>query len=238
MAEGRPDGRGDDRRVKIVACLAWYDERVDWLAELVASLAASAVGHVVAVDGAYALYPQARAASNHEQADTIAATARALGVGCTVHVPSAPWWGNEVAKRNALFALAHAVAEPGDWLWVIDADEVIRDASQVEQTLEASEHDAGEVLLVERQPDGQAGYSPCRKLFRAQEGGIRVLANHHTYVTVDGRVLRGDGDQVTCEQLHGVRVEHRPSGRHAPRREAKHVYYDVRTSLGVEHAAA
>jgi hypothetical protein len=223
--------------VRIVALLAWYEERTDWLAEVVASLAGATVDHLIAVDGAYRLFPQARGASSSPQADTINAVARGLGLGCTVHVPDGPWAGNEVAKRDAMFRLAHAVADPGDWLWVIDADEVIRDATGVREHLEASPLDVAEVLLCERMSDGGPAYSPSRKLFRAQEGGIHVLCNHHTYTTADGRVLRGDGLQVPAEQLHDVRVEHRPAGRFTARLEAKRVYYSIRDSLEVEHVA-
>jgi hypothetical protein len=133
--------------------LSWFDERTDWLAELVASLAAVGVDHLVAVDGAYGLYPGARGSSGSEQASVVLGAAHGAGIGVTVHVPAFPWPGNEVEKRTVLFALGHLVAQPyDDWLVVADADEVW-ESGDLRADLADCAADVAEVMLVERNPE-------------------------------------------------------------------------------------
>lgn len=217
--------------MRLIACLSWYDEQPAHLAELVASMSRAGVDHVVAVDGAYALFPGARGGSPSEQADAIAHTARGAGIGVTVHVPVAPWAGNEVAKRSWLFELAHLLAEPGeDWLWVLDADEVIDTADGLRAQLERCQADVAEVLLV----DGDA-VSPLRMLFRAQPGGIRVTGTHSTYIDGRGRRLWAPtGPVADAEQLFDVRVRHRQHARSSQREIARRRYITVRDDVGAE----
>ena len=92
--------------MKLIAILCWYDERPSWLAGVTASLARLQVAHLVAVDGAYGLYPKGHGCSGTEQQQTIVETCRAAGIGTTVHTPPEPWFGNEVEKRNLAFQLA------------------------------------------------------------------------------------------------------------------------------------
>ena len=111
---------------KLAALLCWYDEQPAMLAELVASVA-RCCDHIVAVDGAYRLYPNAKPRSAPDQAEAIQRTANGAGIGCTLHVPGEPWEGNEVEKRTKLFQLGcHTGA---DWFLSIDGDEVITDVS-------------------------------------------------------------------------------------------------------------
>jgi len=70
--------------VKLVALLTWYDEPSWCLTELVASLAAAGIDHLVAVDGAYMLYPLARPQSPGEQAQAILAAAQGASVGVSL----------------------------------------------------------------------------------------------------------------------------------------------------------
>jgi hypothetical protein len=217
--------------MRLIACLSWYDEQPAQLAELVASMARAGVDHVVAVDGAYALFPCARGGSPSEQADAITHTARGAGLGVTVHVPAGPWAGNEVAKRSWLFELAHLLAEPGeDWLWVLDADEVIDTADGLREQLERCETDVAEVLLVD-----ETGVSALRMLFRAQQGGIRVTGTHSTYIDRRGRRLWAPtGSMAEAEQLFDVRVRHRPHTRRRERDLARRRYITVRDDVGAE----
>jgi hypothetical protein len=217
--------------MRLIACLSWYDEQPAQLAELVASMARAGVDHVVAADGAYALFPGARGGSPSEQADAIAHTARGAGIGVTVHVPAGSWAGNEVAKRSWLFELAHLLAEPGeDWLWVLDADEVIDTADRLREQLERCETDVAEVLLVD-----EFGVTPLRMLFRAQAGGIRVTGTHSTYVDRRGRQLWAPtGATAEAEQLFDVRVRHRQHARTRQRDIARRRYIAVRDDVGAE----
>ncbi|WP_432169060.1 hypothetical protein [Streptomyces sp. 1222.5] len=221
--------------MRIIGLLSWYEEPASWLAECVAGMA-RLCDHVVAVDGAYALFPGAtrKPASGAEQADTIARTAAGAGIGCTIHVPRTPWWGGEVEKRSFMFDLAMTLAEPGvDWLVRIDADEVVTAAPpDARELLAATEHDVAEVTMWERNADdGQDSQFPIRVGFRALPG-LRIQQAHYV-VTVPGegggtRVLVGNETvhrQELALPLWDVRLEHRTRQRPPMRRAAKHEYY-------------
>lgn len=228
--------------MRLIACLSWYDENPAWLTELVAGLARAGVDHVVAIDGAYALYPQARGNSGSEQAQVVLASAVGCGMGVTVHLPPHPWVGNEIEKRTALFVLAHAVAEPGaDWLWVCDADEVITTAAGLRDQLEATDLDVASVLLCEGICQGEHEWStmPIRKLFRAHPQGIRVERHHARYVTGDDDVLWDASNPIVeaeALQAWDVKVRHRPGDREAYRTRKRLAYYQVRQNVQAEAA--
>lgn len=215
--------------------LSWYEEPASWLAECVASLA-GLCDHLVAVDGPYALFPGAirKPASGSEQADAIARTAAGAGIGCTVHVPREPWWGNEVGKRDFMLRLAMTAAEPGvDWLLRIDADEVVTQApADTRKALGDTELDVAEVTMWERGiADGQDSQFPLRAAFRALPG-IRIQQAHYV-VTVPSegggtRVLVGNDTVHRAEPavpLWDVRLEHRTGQRPAMRQAMKREYY-------------
>jgi hypothetical protein len=228
--------------VRVIGLLSWYEEPASWLAECVAS-AARLCDHLVAVDGPYAQFPGAlrKPASGSEQAEVIAHAAAGAGMGCTVHTPNSPWWGNEVGKRDWMFRAGSLVAEPGDWFLRIDADEVLTQVPADTRTLlAATARDVAEVTMWER-GDGQDSSFPLRVLFRALPGiGIEQA---HYVVTAPGnggtRVLCGN-DTVhrvePAEALWDVRLEHRTRQRSAMRRAQKDDYY--RQLPGIEQVSA
>lgn len=217
----------------MIGLLSWYEEPAPWLAECVAGLA-QLCDHLIAVDGPYARFPGAlrKAASGSEQADTIARTAAGAGIGCTIHVPREPWWGDEVAKRDWMFRLAMTMAQPGvDWLLRVDADEVFTQVpADTKKALAETELDVAEVTMWER-GEGQDSQFPLRVLFRALPG-IRIQQAHYV-VTVPGqdgstRVLVGNDTVHRAEPalpLWDVRLEHRTQQRSAMRRAQKDQYY-------------
>ncbi|MFF9310085.1 hypothetical protein ACF1BS_04155 [Streptomyces sp. NPDC014748] len=220
--------------MRIIGLLSWYEEPAPWLAECVSALA-GLCDHVVAVDGPYALFPGAvrTPASGSEQADTIAHVAAGAGMGCTIHVPRQPWWGNEVAKRDFMVQLAMTMAEPGvDWLLRVDADEVFTQVpGDTRKALAGTDLDVAEVTMWERGGDQPDGQFPLRCLFRALPG-IRVQQAHYV-VTVPAagggtRVLVGNEtvhQAVPALPLWDVRLEHRTRHRPAARRALKERYY-------------
>src|SRR5262245_37066120 len=107
--------------MKVHAILSWFDESPSWLGTAVASLG-QFCDHILAVDGAYALYPQSKPRSHPQQAEVILHTAEAMGVACTLYQPQEVEWGNEVEKRNKARDSVGAYAEDGDWLCIFDAD--------------------------------------------------------------------------------------------------------------------
>lgn len=235
--------------MKLVGLLSFYDEPVEDLVACITALWSAGATEIVALDGAYGLYPDGRAASHPNQHAAIHLTCRELGVGCTLRVPAGVWEGNEVEKRNALFALAWTVAEPGDWYWVMDADQVVtRTPADFLERLERSEHDAAEIEVLDvvaqraNRGDWPARFA-VRNLFRAQP--ITVETNHCTYVAADGRYLWGGNGDVKAE--HGghelescldltadVVMEHRPDRRPRERQLAKLCYYRQRDEARIE----
>jgi hypothetical protein len=114
----------------VTAALIWYDEHPEDLAACIRGMA-SIADRVVAVDGAYARYPDARVTSPPEQVEAIADTAASVGLDCSVHIPDRLWAG-QVEKRSFLLAEA---AKGSDWIAIADADWIIhgdRDAARAE----------------------------------------------------------------------------------------------------------
>ena len=241
------------RTPKIWGLLSWYDESPSWLAEAVASFAPMLDG-LIAVDGAYALYPDARASSERVQAETIMATANALGLPATVHRPASPWEDGEVGKRDWMMRQANAHATSYvDWLWVFDADCILTEyPGDLRDRLAETAADAVEVSLWERHDYQQdapelaraislppSSASPMRMLFRCLDR-MQVIGAHYIYAGVreDGQycylwgpphVAPVDGVLFT-----DVTVEHRSSWRDLYRREAARDYYKRREVAGIE----
>lgn len=233
--------------MKIVGLVSWYDEKPDFLAACVASMA-SFVDHVVAVDGAYIMYPGGKAQSPTGQVEAIRETARACHLGCTVHEPQERWGGNEVEKRAFMFSLAETVAkDANDWYFVLDADEVVSEVGMdVRETLLTSEHDVGQVTCWQHRGHYEPQERPfvsemveqqqLRKFFRAIPG-LTVTLNHYTYVVPDGRHMWGMGGPVPLEQPEDMpllKVEHRNKGRDLWRAQQARSYYERRDELKIE----
>lgn len=234
--------------MKVVALLSWYDEPAAWLAACVTSLRRLPVQHVIAVDGAYLLFPDAGAWSPPEQHQALIETCRAMDYGLTLHTPSHPWAGNEIEKRTHMFRLADTVCEPGDWLLVIDADELVRSAFGFD--LEALDDvDVATSMLLQRidplgtrQSARAAGNfdwdhtsrSTIRNLFRWTPG-ITVEGRHYRYQTADGRLLWGDEhDQLEHAADSHITIEHRQRERDINRTSRQQTYYQRRDQLRVE----
>lgn len=210
--------------MKIAAILCWFDEPVDWLAGCVASLAKMPIDHLLAVDGPYALFPSAFTTwtSPGDQAAVIHETARNIGIGCTVHVPSGPWMDNEVEKRSFAFEYGRAVG--CDWFFAIDADEaVMASPFDLLDVLENTDEDMLQATLVDR---GDLGGSCLSPRFWRNVDGLRLDGAHYRYIT--HKQALGEGGLVS-----DVKIEHR----HRPgslRRQNQKAYYELRDRIGAE----
>ena len=234
--------------MRIHALLNWYDEPTARLASTIASLK-GLCDSVVAVDGAYALFPGGlrRPTSGPEQIDTIASTARALGMGVTIHQRQEVWYGNEVEKRSYMFALAETLSTTEDWYFLIDADEVVSQLPYDTRSLieHATDYDAAECLMWENDttrvlPDGTTiaalGLHPIRRFWRALRG-IEVGPAHHQFHVGDDVWLSDAGRPillVPALTLHDMRIEHRNVFRASNRLANKSRYYADRDHLGIE----
>lgn len=238
--------------MKIWALCSWYDEKPEHLREMVESVAPLVDG-VIAVDGAYALYPHARATSHPAQTMAIVNACKAHGLGYRVHLPAAPWQGNEVEKRAFMFELALRVADPmRDWLLIMDGDMLLDDGVDVATTraaLEATECHVGEVTFGElaygaAHPSQSATIHATRfrSLFRAVPG-LTVEGTHWIYTVpeFEGRRLmlwHGiDGwhsPEPAIDLMASVCLLHRPHGREVERTRNRARYYERREQACAE----
>jgi hypothetical protein len=226
--------------MKLVAVLSWYDEPAWALTELVTSLGAAGADSLVAVDGAYALFPEGKAQSPSEQSQAILAAAQGSEMECLLHIPQTVWFGNEIEKRTFALCEAGWLANAGeDWLWIVDGDEVVTEAEGLRNALEVTKHDTADVLMDEVLDGSREGVHPIRKFFRAQESGIFLEHNHFTFWSGDGQLLY-EGfqtpreDLATSEVLNFVRIDHRRGARSEMRNHRAQTYYDRRKQLKAE----
>lgn len=136
--------------MRIVGCLVWYDEQPSMLAEAVHGLA-KVVDEIVAVDGAYAMFPSATVRSHPDQTEAIVRAAETENVGLTVHRPRQLFFGNEIEKRNLSLQLAAPFCEEGDWILAWDADYHLHrcDPAVVRHELETTDHLAATYTILE-----------------------------------------------------------------------------------------
>ena len=227
--------------MKIYALLNWYEEPPEWLAAVVASLSRLCDG-IVAADGAYYLFPNAlrQPVSGAVQATTIVETALSVGMSCTIHVPSAPWLGNEVEKLNAILRIAPGIPME-DWYFRMDADELLTTVpDDVREQLERTDRHAVDLRLWERlETFGQTQQSPIRRLYRVLPGMSFGPAHHIITGFVDGeQVVISDLErprtQTPALDMPDLRMEHRGHMRPKARRDDKEWYYRKREEFGIE----
>lgn len=224
--------------------LCWYDEPCADLAACVIGLHKAGVDHIIAVDGAYLLYPGGKASSPHHQAATIHQTARELGIATTIHTPRERWIGNEVEKRTRMFAIAHAASDPGDWWISMDADMVVTQAPHdLKQQLHETSLEAASCMLTDPPADNEpcpiAGHHPIRLLFKAQP--LHCHIKHCAYRTPDGRYLwepQTPALQEPAIDIPDLIVEHRDNQRTPQRHQDKATYYQRRTQYRAEQELA
>lgn len=248
--------------MKVAALLSWFDESPGWLATAVSGFARFC-DVVVCVDGAYSLYPGARARSRPDQMEACQLACEAAGVAFVGYQPSEPFWGNEVEKRNLTLKLAAPFLEPGrDWVAVVDADchvmqanpEVIRHELENTDCLVASYTvlDGMDVMSMPMaahaaKVDVSTEWTiRVRDIFRWTDD-LRYERTHWvvrgTYqgedVYVKGPELVPAGerwqDPVACLELNEqLVVHHRTSHRAKVRNEAREQYYRNRDLAGIE----
>lgn len=207
--------------MNITLVTVWYDENSDLLYDLVRSVA-DVCSHVVAVDGAYALYPDARGRSSADQAEAITLAARQVNLGLTLYQPAEPWQGNEIEKRNFALSLAN-IAKP-DWLLILDGDERLLTAPKLHEQLE----NTTETSAVVKHYFDDRSEGNCRKLYRAP---VHIGSWHAEYIGAEGQSIQSDDKALW---LDGVVVEHRKSRRSLERQAAADHYYKLRDEQKIE----
>jgi hypothetical protein len=175
--------------------------------------------HVVALDGAYAWFPDGRPSSGPDAVAEIQGAA--AGAGFTYEAPL-ELWDSEAEKRTRLLEIAGYYAKDG-WLLVVDGDEVIRHApAGLRADLAATEHDVATYQL--RDEDGHT--SPVRGLYR--NGDLRY-EGHHYWLLRDGVPINSEHHPFHAT---GLEVQHRQ--RTGVRHQAAREYHRRRLELGLE----
>lgn len=226
--------------MKLVGLLSWYEEPRDWLAAAITSYSRIGLDHLIAVDGAYEAFPDARPRSSPGQYEVIYEVCRALGIGSTVITPGRPW-NSEIEKRTFMFRQGSLITEVEDWYVVIDADEVVTDIRcNVRKRLETTGCLVGEVSMwqfadpLPGHRDPEVVRAPFRKFFRALPG-LHVGERHFEYRALDA-LLWGHEDDPDLAQASKVNVDvqHRSELRGAVRKLAQQEYYRRRREDGAE----
>lgn len=233
--------------MKLIGLLSWYDEHASWLTAAIASHYRAGLTHLIAVDGAYELFPGGRPRSGVEQHHAINDTCEGLGISSLIHTPATTWTGNEVHKRTFLFELGLTIADPDDWFLVIDADHLMTEPDDLPRHLQQTDLHAAEVSLWQR-PDPTTNAARQFKMPRVHQSTMRVLyranpglhcdGNHYTYTDGQGRILWGQttpGHTIEpALDLTHIRIEHRTTERDLARHEDQYAYYKRRDNLQIE----
>jgi len=229
--------------------MIFYDEPLDLLAASVSSLI-GVVDHLVAVDGAYMLYPDAQPSSDPQQMRLIEEICRGGRVGLTTHTPTHTWSGNEVQKRNHALRLAEAVTREDGWYLIHDADCVItKVSSNWHQDVENIPQDWGaatvDVRIVQNLPgiavDPADNYQPYRLMYRAVRrmlyGPSHFVVHAPDPATNEVICISGPNELepvAAYDATHLLKVDHRLD-RPEYRRVNARKYYVQRERYGIEN---
>lgn len=217
--------------------------------------------HVIALDGRYDLYPDYATQSPVVQHHALIDAAAAAGVGITLR--TAPHtFKDEMAKRSMLFTIAASEGlTESDWLFVLDADEMVRSSPDREWVRHYLEHVGDDVSTVtvtlDERVDPHANPERTelsRKLpvdwrtpattprfFRAYNN-MRVIGYHYNYVgESDGEPVELWGDDTLVQHRREwaslakkVVIENMNRYRAQKRDEDRQSYYEKRDTLGIE----
>ncbi len=247
-------------RPRIIGLVSWWDESPTWLAATIASMGRFC-DHIVALDGRYALYPDQRLQSGTAELQAVIETARAAGVGITLH--TAPrTYADEMEKRTHLFRLGALEAESErDWYFILDGDEVAIESPSLDDMhafLVDTTADVITATLFERTDPHQDPWRTdlgtklqtewryeCRtpRLWRALDN-MRVVGYHFNYVGDRGGVpvelwgMDGSVDRAEWASLCGkLVIENRNRLRGKQRDADRQQYYDDRDAVGLETIA-
>lgn len=210
----------------VTAALPWWGELPEDLDRCVRAMA-NVADRVVALDGAYARYPNATPRSSDDQVAAIRDAAKAVGLECQILQPDRLWAG-QVEKRCYLLAMASVGS---NWVATVDADHVIHaNRDEVRIVLRTLSADALTVPYVTPvNPDRSMDESAVGDWHKIQVAepqfiphiwralpGFRVERFHWWYSAIKGgeRIWLWGGDGAYPSGVHqkmrrNYRIEHR-----------------------------
>ena len=232
----------------IAGLICWYDEHPAFLVRAVYTATRIGIRHIVALDGAYGLFPGGRAHSDPEQARRIHWACNQLGL--TVEFGKPKVWETEIEKRNTALRLAENALEPSDWFCWLDADFEVMTANPtlpaaLAVAYELHGYEAAEVRMRTLKGNGYyrqfAPIQPFRWLYRLGRG-LHLENNHYTYVTADGRRLWGSPTDTRYDRpvepaldlFDQVEFVHHTNFRPEDRARRQIAYYTARDLAGIE----
>lgn len=233
---------------RVTGILSFYDEPLELLAASVSSQI-GVIDHLVAIDGAYMLFPDAQPRSDPSQMRLIEEICNGARIGLTAHTPVNVWGGNEVEKRNHAIKLAEVATDPNGWYLVLDSDCVVTHAAGdwFEQVARIPE-DFGAAMIDVREVQDLPGvdvdpsdaHSPVRLMYRALRGMTYGPAHWIIHApdpeTSEPICFWGPGEfhPIDAYDLtHLLKIDHRRE-RPEYRRVNSRLYYSRRDQLGVE----
>lgn len=210
---------------KLTALLGWFDEEPALLKQCVESLNGT-VDRLVAVDGAYRLFPQGTPSSPPEQAEAIRGAAV---MPVDIHIPETVW-DDQLAKRKFMFEVGEQVTSDDDFFLIIDADETLDPGFP--------KHELEQVDLVGWMPFDDAGgpqHGGVRRLMRAKRG-ITLGPAHGDYRLPDGTWLQCTDDKAAQVEAHefAVGMTHHPDKRGEERFLRQSQFYVARVGSDLE----
>src|SRR5262245_2807901 len=110
---------------RILGLLSFFGELPQWLYDCAASLDRIGIDRLIAVDGAYALFPGARACSTTEEHQALRDGCADAGIALDLVVMAQPW-ESECAKRTYLFRRGQRFTSSSDWYLVLDSDTMVK----------------------------------------------------------------------------------------------------------------
>lgn len=230
---------------KLISLMSFYDESEDFLNESFDAFSRLGVTTVVAVDGAYARFPDGRARSQAEVTDQVGDLARMLDLALLLYQPREVWEDNEVGKRQFMIDLALSIAKPvRDWFVVWDCDykllnvptaiEKTPTADEIVEILSHTTEDFATISFTESREDN--AFNPMQMFIRAQK--VTMDGNHHTYLLDDGRrsqILRRPVENMAdAADLGSIKVRHRCYERDDERLAKQAEWYRQRDEFGLE----
>lgn len=188
--------------------------------------------HFIIADGAYQDYP---GAEHHLSTDDT--LDKALELRPTAHtIEPDTYWPDQAAKRTAMLRRADDLANEGDWLIVIDADEELIGLNSIRYFLErieddqvARKHVGWLDICIRRGPNRiYTGHRVFRWL-----PGLHYDGSHHVLLTADGRDHAPINNRVELKTeyrsawLHWqtARIEHYKDKRDKGRLNTQGEYY-------------
>lgn len=237
--------------MKLAAAVCWYDEPIEHLRRVVASVA-PLVDSIVAYDGAWRGFPQRAEAKS--QVDAMREILEDARIDHLVTDAPRGVWESQSAKRTALY---RAASEDADWVLVIDADEELRcdDPQRLRSLIRVNTHlirpDAM-MIRVATPGLGKGGGDTATapggvrwqpRLLRA-DASLTVGPYSHRTITTSTAIIQCENEQDKHAHnnkhagmigtLHSASIINRTHARSAERIAAKIAYGKARAHRGID----